>query len=187
MITLNHKETLYLIYHFQDEKINRTLSLFLKDIQYVLRDKLTSVYIYGSALHNDLCPGYGDLDFLVIVNSNLTSNEIERLNMKRSTYRMECTDLYSHMLEGAFLPLTLIQSEAGQALWWGTKGENIWSKNQLDLFTMYTIKNQGLLLYGESQNHIMPAIQKEEIRRYLLDFSICMREHGKGGSLHSID
>lgn len=180
------KEIAILMNHFQDEKINQTLSLFLKDIQYILSDKLLSVYIYGSALHNDLCPGYGDLDYLVIVNNNLTSNEIDRLNRLRGTYRSEY-DLFTSMLEGAFLPLQLIQGEEGQALWWGTKGENIWSNNQLDLFTMYTIKNQGMLLYGESQNHIMPEISNDEIRQFLIDFSICMRKHGKGGSLHSID
>ncbi|MNC51569.1 hypothetical protein D3C75_1008660 [compost metagenome] len=52
---------------------------------------------------------------------------------------------------------------------------------------MYTLKNQGLLLYGESQNHILPEISEEEIILFLDNFLTSMRAHGKGGSLHSID
>lgn len=152
-----------MISHFQDQKLNKTLGLFVRDLEDRLSDKLKSIYIYGSALHNDLCPGYGDLDFLVILNDNLSCVEIDKLKNLRILYKTISKDIYTSMLEGAFLPLQLIQGEEGQALWWGTKGENVWSNNQLDLFTMYTIKNHGMLLYGESQNHIMPEISNDEI------------------------
>lgn len=176
-----------MIKDFQDEKLNQTLSLFLKDMQLILNGQLISVYIYGSALYNDLCPGYGDLDFLVILRNDLASCEVEKLIKQRIFYRTEYPDLYNYMLEGAFLPLRLIQGETGRALWWGTKGEKVWEENQLDKFTMYTIKNHGLLLFGESQYHMLPVISKEEINQFLIDFVSCMREHGKGGSIHSID
>lgn len=172
--------------HFQDERINQTLSIFLEDIPFILGDKLKGITIYGSALHNDLCPGYGDLDFLAVLSNNLTDNEIEKLNKQRSIYRNN-NDFYTVMLEGAFLPLQLIRGEEGQALWWGTRDEKVWSNNQLDLFTMYTIKKQGLLVYGELQNDVLPDISDDEIRQFLVDYSICMKEHGKGGRLHSID
>lgn len=170
-----------------DEKINQTLSLFISNIQQILGGNLIGVYLYGSALHNDLCPGYGDLDFLVILRNDLTTIEIEKLINQRMVYRTEYPDLYTHMLEGAFLPLHILQGGTGQALWWGTKNEKIWKENQLDTFTMYTIKKQGLLLFGDSQNHQIPEITKEEIKQFLIDFVSCMKEHGKGGSLHSID
>ncbi|MHB0879704.1 aminoglycoside adenylyltransferase domain-containing protein [Paenibacillus sp. SEL1] len=173
--------------HFKDEKLQETLRIFIQDIRAIFGDKLTSVYIYGSSLHNDLSPGYGDLDFLVLLSENITMEEITRLNEQRAIYRNVLVDLYTDMLEGAFLPYKLIFGEQGRALWWGTRGERMWEKNQLDTFTMYSIKKQGLLIYGDLQEHIFPEITKEEIKGFLIEFSLCMKEHGKGGSLHSID
>ncbi|MNV72285.1 hypothetical protein D3C71_1653620 [compost metagenome] len=72
-------------------------------------------------------------------------------------------------------------------MWWGTKGEKVWSNNQLDLFSMHTINNQGLLLFGELENDVIPEIMNDEIIRFLMDFSLCMKKYGKGGNLHSID
>lgn len=172
--------------HFKDEKLQETLRIFIQDLRTILGGKLTSLYIYGSSLHNDLSPGYGDLDFLVILSENLNMDEITRLNEQRVIYRNTLEDLYTDMLEGAFLPYQLIFGGSGQALWWGTKGERIWDKNQLDIFTMYSIKQQGLLIYGELQDQF-PEISNEEIKQFLVQFSFCMKEHGKGGSLHSID
>lgn len=173
--------------HFKDEKLQETLRIFVQDLRIILEGKLSSLYIYGSALHNDLSPGYGDLDFLVLLSDNLNTEEIIRLNEQRIMYRNALEDLYTDMLEGAFLPYQMMFGESGQALWWGSKGERIWDKNQLDLFTMYSIKKQGLFIYGDSQEHVFPEISNEEIKCFLVQFSLCMKEHGKGGNLHSID
>lgn len=47
---------------FEDQILNRTLSLFVNDLRDILNTKLLSIYLYGSALYNDLSPGYGDWD-----------------------------------------------------------------------------------------------------------------------------
>lgn len=44
----------------------------------------------------------------------------------------------------------------------GTKRESVWTENQLDLFTLYTIKEQSILLYGESHLDNIPSYSKEE-------------------------
>lgn len=171
----------------QDVEISHTLSEFVQDLQHILQENVVSVYTYGSVLYDDLCPGYGDLDFLVVLKQNLTNQEIEKLIMQRISYKNEYTSPYFGMLEGAFLPQALLCRENGVGLWWGTKSERIWTVNQLDTFTMYTLRKQGLLIYGESQHHLFPDISREEINTFLDNFMISMRTYGKGGSLHSID
>lgn len=175
------------INHFRDRQISYTLSEFIQDLQHILQENIVSVYIYGSVLYDDLCTGYGDLDFLAVVKQNLTNQEIEKLIKQRICYKNGYTSPYFGMLEGAFLPQALLCRENGTGLWWGTKSEKLWKENQLDPFTMYTLRKQGLLIYGEPQHHLFPDLSREELVSFLHDFRICMRTYGKGGSLHSID
>lgn len=173
--------------YFRDRRISYTFSEFIQDLKHILLGNIVSVYTYGSVLYDDLCPGYGDLDFLVIVKQNLSDQEIEKLIKQRISYRNEYINPYFGMLEGAFLPQALLCGEFGTGLWWGTKSERLWTENQLDSFTMYTLRKQGLLIYGEPQHHLFADLSGEELVAFLHDFAVCMRTHGKGGSLHSID
>ncbi|GIP21263.1 hypothetical protein [Paenibacillus sp. J22TS3] len=181
---------------FEDETLDRTLSLFVNDIQLILNMKLQSIYLYGSALHNDLSPGYGDLDFLVLIGEDLNQNEIELLNNLRAVYRSsplritvgnQKPNLYTDMLEGAFLTVNMLNGRKGCGLWWGTMRETIWMENQLDIFTQYTIKEQSILLYGEPQQDNIPSYSREEFIIFLKEYATCMRMYGKGNSLHSVD
>ncbi|MEK4064789.1 MULTISPECIES: nucleotidyltransferase domain-containing protein [Paenibacillus] len=185
-----------LIQSFEDETLERTLSIFVDDIRAILNRKLRSIYLYGSATHNDLSPGYGDLDFLVVIGEDLSQNEIELLNKQRSIYRSsllrrsvdrQIPNLYTDMLEGAFLTISMLSGEKGSGLWWGTKRESVWTENQLDLFTLYTIKEQSILLYGKSHLDNVPSYSREEFISFFKEYAKSMRMFGKGNSLHSVD
>lgn len=172
---------------FEDQTLNRTLFLFVNDLRDILNTKLLSIYLYGSALYNDLSPGYGDLDFLVLIGEDLNPNEIELLIKLRALYRSSSLILYTDMLEGAFLTVNILNGGKGCGLWWGTRRESIWTENQLDLFTLYTIREQSILLYGEPQQNDLPSYSREELMIFLKEYAMCMREYGKGNSLYSVD
>lgn len=91
------------------------------------------------------------------------------------------------MLEDAFLTINMLNGEKGSGLWWGTKRESVWTENKLDLFTLYTIKEQSILLYGESHLDNIPSYSKEEFISFFMEYAKCMRKFGKGNSLHSVD
>lgn len=118
------------IQSFEDETLEQSLSMFVEDMRIILNRKLRSIYLYGSAIHNDLSPGYGDLDFLVVIEEELSQNEIELLNKQRSNYRSsllrrsddrQIPNLYTNMLEGAFLTINMLSGEKGQRLMVGNK------------------------------------------------------------------
>lgn len=176
-----------LIPSFEDPTLNRTLSLFVNDLQDILHAKLLSIYLYGFALYNDLSPGYGDLDFLVLIGEELNHNEIELLIKLRAFYRSSSLKLYTDILEGAFLTVNILNGGKGCGLWWGTKRESIWAENQLDLFTLYTIREHSVLLYGESQQDDIPSYSRQELMIFLKEYAMCMRKYGKGKGLHSVD
>jgi len=68
-----------LLYKFQDAQLNLTLELFLRMIEGFFKDRLISVVLYGSILFDDLAPGYGDLDFLTVIDDNLSDEERQKL------------------------------------------------------------------------------------------------------------
>ncbi|UVI27397.1 DUF4111 domain-containing protein [Paenibacillus spongiae] len=196
IIEIDNGAILMLIPSFENETLYRTLTLFVKDIRAILNRKLRSIYLYGSALQNDLSPGYGDLDFLVVIGEDLSQNEIELLNKQRVDYRTsppirtvdrQISNLYTDMLEGAFLTINMLSGGKGRGLWWGTKSESVWTENQLDLFTLYTIREQSILLYGEPHQDNIPSYSREEFISFLKEYATCMRKYGKGNSLHSVD
>lgn len=56
-----------LAHAFAEPELNLTLGIFLRAAREILVDRFASVLLYGSILFDDLAPGYGDLDFLVVV------------------------------------------------------------------------------------------------------------------------
>jgi len=61
-----------LLHRFADPGLNLALESFLRLVRDVLGSRLFSVVLYGSVAFDDLAPGYGDLDFLAVVNDDLS-------------------------------------------------------------------------------------------------------------------
>ena len=51
-------------------ELDRTLATFLGMLEDFFGDRLVSVVLYGSVVFDDLAPGYGDLDFLAVVDDD---------------------------------------------------------------------------------------------------------------------
>ena len=76
-----------LAHTFREPEVNLALELFLRDVHGVLRDRLVSVILYGSIVFEDLAPGYGDLDFLAVVDGQLNNDDHARLLNIRAPLR----------------------------------------------------------------------------------------------------
>lgn len=173
---------------------NLALELFLRMSRDELGDSLLSVIVYGSALFTDLAPGYGDLDFLAVVAHDLDEPARARLNERRAPLRSGHYGLYCQMIEGAFLPLAMLDPDVrGQALWWGTSGERPRQTNQLGAFVLHTIRERGLVIWGDDVRASIPEVRKADILRQLLagcaDTRGCEETRGRAtpASLQSLD
>jgi hypothetical protein len=169
-------------------ELESALAAFTATARDVLGDRLVSVILYGSVVFGDLAPGYGDLDFLAVVEGDLVQNDCARLTDARMRFRREGANVIERMLEGAFLPRNMLNPEhKGRALWWGTTGERQWAQNQLGAFAIHLVREHGRVIYGEDIRGEIPVMTEgalvNDIRRFCRD----AREHGKGGTLHSID
>jgi hypothetical protein len=171
-----------------DPQVNLALELFLRMIRGELGDSLFSVLLYGSILFNDLAPGYGDLDFLAVVESDLGEPVWTRLNGLRLPLRSGIYGVHCQMIEGAFLPVGMLGPDSrGNGLWWGTSGERAWERNQLGEFVLHTIRERGLLIWGKDLRLEIPEIPRRDILRQLLVGCQATRDHAEPTSLQCLD
>ena len=85
-------------------ELNSTLTRFVDILTGFFGGRLVSVVLYGSIVFDDLAPGYGDLDFLAVVEGDLSDSDQRRLAELRQPLRTDQANILARMLEGAFLP-----------------------------------------------------------------------------------
>ena len=146
-----------LVHKFNDPILNLTLELFLRMIKDLFKEGLISVILYGAIAFDDLAPGYGDLDFLAVINDNLSDEICQKLVEIRKPLRNGDYGTISMMIEGAFLPRHMLNpANKGKAFWWGTSGERKWDQNNLGWLVLHVIHERGIVIYGEDIRHQLP-------------------------------
>jgi predicted nucleotidyltransferase len=166
----------------------QTLDRFVGMLHHQFGPRLVSVLLFGSAVFDDLTPGYGDLDFLVVVDHSLVEQDCRMLSEMRQPLRLRKTGNFASMLEGAFLPRHMLDpTQAGVAFWWGTSGERLWQKNRLGWIILHEIRHYGKILWGEDIRAAIPVISQEQLQESIGEVCQNIALHGKGRSLHSVD
>ena len=177
-----------LAHKFNDPELDRTLQLFLRITAGLFRDRLISVVLQGSLVFNDLAPGYGDLDFLAVIDGDLASDDLRDLVEIRKPLRRGDHGILALMLEGPFLPRhTLNPACLGRAFCWGTSGERPWEKNNLGALALSVIREKGIVIRGEDIRREIPVPAYAEMLGQVRDFCESAVKHGQPGRLHSID
>lgn len=177
-----------LTHAFPDPQLNLTLELLLRIIREELRECLVSVVLHGSVVFDDLAPGYGDLDFLVIVGGDLPDSTCSKLVGLRKPLRSGKYGVLASMLEGAFLPQSMLDPAIkGRAFWWGTSGERRWSVNQLSWLVLHVIRERGVVIWGQDIRPRIPPAPRVAMLGELADFAANARKHAVGGDIHQVD
>jgi hypothetical protein len=173
---------------FADPQVNLALGLFLRILAAFFGEQLVSVLLYGSIVFDDLAPGYGDLDFLTVVKRDLSPDECRQLVELRKPLRSGTYGVVATMIEGAFLPQHMLDPvSAGTALWWGTSGERTWTSNELGWLVLHTIRERGIVAWGEDIRNRIPRASRDVLLQDVQSACDSMKAHGRGGTLHSVD
>ncbi len=153
-----------------------------------MENKLVSLVLYGSVIFDDLAPGYDDLDFLVVVNGNLSDELCRRLVDVRKPLRNGEYGVLCRMFEGAFSPRIMLNpTNTGKALWWGTSGERIWDSNQLGWLVLHVIRERGFVIWGEDIRPEIPMAKREELIKEVQKACENIKHCARGSGLHSVD
>jgi len=169
-------------------ELQHALNAFAQMLEEFFGKRLISIVLFGSIIFDDLAPGYGDLDFLAVVDDDLSEEDCNNLVALRKPLRNGDYGTFGRMIEGAFLPRKMLNPAIhGQAFWWGTSGERPWEENQLGWFVLQMIKERGLIFYGEDISRDIPDIDRMLLVNDIRIGCETIKQHGKGGGLHSVD
>lgn len=171
-----------------DAAVVETADRFSEMLHQHLGKRLVSVALYGSVVFDDLAPGYGDLDFLAVVDEDLSEEDRRGLIELRRPLRRPEAPILDQMLEGAFLPRPMLDpAVAGRALWWGTSGERPWERSQLGWLVLHVIRERGRIIWGQDIRAEIPPARREDLLADARNFVASAGEHGRGGRLHSVE
>jgi predicted nucleotidyltransferase len=175
-------------HRFADPQSNLALELLLRLTRDFFEERLVSVVLYGSIVFDDLAPGYGDLDFVAVVDGDLSDDDCRKLVETRRPLRSGDYGIVCRMLEGAFLPRRMLNPDiAGKALWWGTSGERPWDRNQLGWLVLHVIRERGFVIWGRDVRHEIPEVSRARCIEDPEQGYLATRDRARGGDLHSVD
>ena len=172
----------------QDPRLNSTLEAFLETLVRFFSKRLVSVVLYGSVVFDDLAPGYGDLDFVAVVDADLSEYDQRSLIDLRKPFRDPQATVFAHMLEGAFLPRDMLNpTNAGRAFWWGTTAERPWKRNELGWFVLAVTRQCGRVIFGQDIRREIPEPNRELLIERVHYFCDSATAQATPGHLHSLD
>lgn len=169
-------------------EIQNVYRRFSRDVDRIFMGRLKAVYAYGSAVYGDLHIGYSDLDFFAVVSCEITKEMFEELLSYRKALKASEDKLYG-MLEGEFVPESILASRQGPVGYWGTSGERIKDRYDLAGFSMRSLHENGVLIFGEEVRTGIPYPSDEEMLSQVSQLIATIRKYAVATNegIHSAD
>ncbi len=152
-----------------DQALTESLRRFADGVDRLLGGQLAALYLFGSAVYDDLHPGYSDLDFFAVSARPLTVADFDASLALRKELK-ESGDPYLPMLEGEFVWRGALGNDFDHpVLYWGTTRELLKQRYGLAGFSLRGLLERGVLLAGtEVRGEIPPpddAVMLGEVDR----------------------
>ena len=147
-----------------DSELQKTISVITQEIVSALDGRIYGIWLYGSVTMDDFRPGWSDIDFVALTESEITEVQAERLLMLRQvlTEREDGTP-YFRSFEGIIANVAEYRSGAFRRLvYWGTSGQRITDTFSHDAFSRYALAVCGQSVYGE-KTWPFPKPEKKEL------------------------
>lgn len=147
--------------------VNEVLSLLSTQLQEIFGDKLLALYLTGSLSYGDFDYGSSDIDFLAVLNKDLTANELSAIkNMHQEIAKQ--VPYWAKRLEGSYVPQEWLNNftkplkkrpyvNAGYVALLPYGDE--W------LLNLYVLYECGITLWGKTPQELIKAININDVRK----------------------
>lgn len=150
------------------DDINHLLEELILQLKAALHDDCLGIYLYGSLVWGDFNYDSSDIDILVIVKNDISSNEFSELNKMHDLIVQEFP-FWNDRLEIAYITkdtLQNIKSKSGKvAIISPGEPFNIKDAGIDWLINCYLLQNMSKILFGIEPESIIQPISKEEFLR----------------------
>lgn len=102
-----------------DASILKSLEDFIQKANVILEGNMMSAYCFGSAVYEDFQDGYSDLDFFIIVDTEITDAIFKKFSMLRKHYK-SLNHPYLSVLEGKIIATQgMSKDKEANVIYWG--------------------------------------------------------------------
>lgn len=167
MVEFQMKPTPYL-------ELNDVLGALLARLEESLGTKLIGIYLQGSFALGDF-DEHSDVDFIVVLKSELSSREIDDLQRIHSDV-YELGPEWAKHIEGSYFPIHILKdfSRTDEELWYLDNGARslIRSDHCNTLLVRWIVRESGVRLMGPPVAELIEAIPAGSLRREMYDVLI---------------
>lgn len=153
--------------------LSESIGMMITEIASVLVENKPTIYLYGSVSHNDFRYGWSDIDILVLTETEISEKQANALVLLRQDMLKKYPDnLYLRLFEGGMLSAhAFMNNTAERTIYWGTSGERITDRYELNSLSMTELLDSGVLLFGDDirGNIARPtyAQMRDDIRQHV--------------------
>lgn len=142
-----------------------SIDRMILEITKKLNQNVYSIWIYGSVVLNDFQLGWSDIDFIAFTNATITEIQAKQLVMLRQSLSNKFPENpFYHCFEGAILNLQeYLTNNYTKLIYWGTTGQRITDRYELDVFSRYELAKYGKSVYGKNNREIFTVPSREEL------------------------
>ncbi len=148
-------------------EVNRLLQNLLVNVQMILGDQFIGMYLYGSLASGDFNSETSDIDFLVVMDDELSDESIDALENMHASLAVSGLK-WAAKLEGAYIPKHAIRRYDPHDIarpcvnegdfYLGYQGSD-W------IIQRHILRKQGVVIAGPDPKTLIDAVTMEEIRQ----------------------
>ena len=145
--------------------MTESIDRMMLEITKKLNQQVYSIWLYGSIVLNDFRLGWSDIDFIVFANHPISEMQAEQLVMLRQSLSNEFPENpFFPCFEGAIIHLQeYLTNHYTKLIYWGTTGQRITDRYELDAFSRYELAKYGKALRGKDDREIFAVPSREEL------------------------
>ncbi len=165
-----------------EPRVRLAINTMAVSIARILAEEKPSIYLYGSVTADDFCPGWSDIDLLVLTETPIPAEKAEILVHLRQTLLLRDPDTPQYRLfEGGMLDLrSFLSGEETRAVYWGTTGEGIKTTHDFSPFDRQSLLQTGQLLLGRDVRRHIDMPSPEELDEAAWQAIDAIYRHGRG-------
>ena len=145
--------------------LNEATALMISELTARLGGRLHSLWLYGSAVMDDFCLGWSDVDFIAFSSGELSEETAQSLLMLRQELQSRLpANPYPRLFEGVIVGLNEYLSGSFKRLvYWGTSGQRITNRFELDPFSRHELVRFGKCIFGSADPSLFALPERAEL------------------------
>ena len=134
-------------------------------IAHILRGSNPSICLFGSVVLDDFKFGWSDIDIICLTDTTIQNEQANDLvNLRQTLLSENERNPYFKLFEGGILSKTaFLTGNNDTVVYWGTSGQRIENRYELDPFSKIELLEYGKVLLGEDMRCLISPPTRAEI------------------------